>query len=107
MEDGFGLWELIIAMFWFMLLVCGIWLLMAMIGDILRDSTLSGASKASWVLLIVIVPWIGAITYLLVRGDSMNERAQRAMKEHAARHADQEAEARNVSGELQGLTDLR
>jgi Short C-terminal domain/Phospholipase_D-nuclease N-terminal len=106
-EEDFGLWELIVSMFWFMLLVCWIWLLMAMIGDILRDSTLRGAAKAAWVLLIVFVPWLGAITYLLVRGDAMNERARRALREHSARDSGQETAAGNVSAELQGLADLR
>jgi Short C-terminal domain/Phospholipase_D-nuclease N-terminal len=104
-EDDFGLWELLVAMFWFMLLVCWIWLLMVMIGDILRDSTLRGAAKAAWVLLLVLIPWLGAITYLLVRGDSMNERARRALGEHPSRPAGQTPAT--VAAELQDLADLR
>jgi hypothetical protein len=107
MEDDFGLWELFASMFWFMLLVCWIWLLMAMIGDIMRDSTLRGAAKAAWVLLIVFVPWLGAIVYLFVRGDAMNERAQRALRELSRRPAEQEATGSNVSEALRDLAELR
>lgn len=107
MEDDFGLWELFASMFWFMLLVCWIWLLMAMIGDILRDSTLRGAAKAAWVLLIVFVPWLGAIVYLFVRGDAMNERAKRALREVSGRSAGQEPPGSNVSDALRELSELR
>ena len=107
MEDDFGLWELFASMFWFMLLVCWIWLLMAMIGDILRDSTLRGAAKAAWVLLIVFVPWLGAIVYLFIRGDAMNERAQRALREVSGRSSGQEPTSSNVSDALRELSELR
>ena len=107
MEDDFGLWELFASMFWFMLLVFWIWLLMAMIGDILRDSTLRGAAKAAWVLLIVFVPWLGAIVYLFVRGDAMNERAQRALREVSGRPSGHEPTSSNVSDALRELSELR
>ena len=32
-----------------------------------------GAAKAGWILLIVLVPLVGVLCYVLVRGDKMKE----------------------------------
>ena len=81
MSDDFGLWDVIVSMFWFMLLVAWIWLLISILGDIFRDRSLGGGAKALWTLLIVFLPWIGAIAYLIARGGSMNERADEAARQ--------------------------
>jgi hypothetical protein len=109
MEDDFGLWELIVSMFWFMLLVCWIWLLIAIITDIFRDRSLHGAGKALWTLLIVFLPWLGALLYLIVRGNSMNERTRQvALDNQAAMRAYiTESAGTSVSEELRGLAELR
>lgn len=109
MEDDFGLWELIVSMFWFMLLVCWIWLLIAIITDIFRDRSLHGAGKALWTLLIVFLPWLGALLYLIVRGNSMNERTRQvALDNQAAMRAYiSESAGTSVSEELRGLAELR
>ena len=109
MDDDFGLWELIVSMFWFMLLVCWIWLLIAIITDIFRDRSLHGAGKALWTLLIVFLPWLGALLYLIVRGNSMNERTRQvALDNQAAMRAYiTESAGTSVSEELRGLAELR
>jgi hypothetical protein len=70
-----------VSMFWFMLLVAWIWLLISILGDIFRDRELSGGAKAMWVLFLVFLPWLGALMYLIFRGNSMNERTHKAMVE--------------------------
>jgi hypothetical protein len=70
------LWDVIVSIFWFMILFTWIWLLIAIFGDIFRDHELSGWGKALWILLLVVVPWLGALVYLIARGRSMNERAR-------------------------------
>ena len=74
--DDFGLWDVIVSIFWFTLLMTWFWLLVVLLGDIFRDHELSGAKKAMWTLLIVVLPWIGALSYLFSRGDAMNERTK-------------------------------
>jgi hypothetical protein len=71
-----SLWDVVVSIFWFMLLVSWIWLLIAILGDIFGDHDLSGGSKALWALFLVVVPWVGALSYLVVRGESMNDRAR-------------------------------
>ena len=110
--DDFSLWDLMVSMFWFMLLVAWIWLLISILGDIFRDRELSGGAKAMWVLFLVFLPWLGALIYLIVRGNSMNERTLQA-------RLDQEAQTRafvresvgtpgpSMADELRKLVQLR
>ena len=78
MDDDFGLWDVILSMFWFMLLIAWIWLLISILGDIFRDRTLGGGAKALWVVFLIFLPWLGALIYLIARGGSMHERAEEA-----------------------------
>lgn len=69
------LWDVIVSIFWFMILFTWLWLLITIFGDIFRDHELSGWGKAFWTLFLVVLPWLGALIYLVARGRSMNERA--------------------------------
>ncbi len=110
MSDDFGLWDVFVSMFWFMLLFAWISLLFHIIGDIFRDRELSGGGKALWTLFIIVVPWLGALVYLIARGSSMN---QRAMEAAQARDASMRAYVQDAAGaaspadELRKLTELR
>jgi hypothetical protein len=70
------LWDIVVSIFWFMILFTWIWLLIAILGDIFRDHEMSGWGKALWTLFLVVLPWLGALVYLIARGRSMNERAR-------------------------------
>ena len=109
--DDFSLWDLMISMFWFMLLVAWIWLLISILGDIFRDRELSGGAKAMWVLLLVFLPWLGALIYLIVRGNSMNERTRQAMEEAEKRQRayiqDAAGSTASVADQIRDLSALR
>lgn len=118
MDNGFGLWEVIVSMFWFMLLIAWIWLIIAILADIFRDKDLSGWWKAVWVFFLIILPWLGALIYLIARGGSMHERSARAaaQQEQQFRAYVQEAAATSGGGggggastadELKKLADLK
>ena len=61
-------WDIILSIFWFMLLFAWIWLLISIFADIFRDHELSGWGKALWALFIIVIPWLGALVYLIARG---------------------------------------
>ena len=111
MSDDFSLWEVVVSMFWFMLLVAWIWLLIAILSDIFRDRELSGGAKALWTLFLVFLPWLGALMYLIARGSSMHERQARAVEENDARmraYVQQAAGTQaSTADELRKLADLR
>jgi len=108
MDDDYGLWDVLVSMFWFMLLVAWIWMIIAILTDIFRDRSLSGGSKALWALFIVLIPWLGALVYIFARGDSMNERNhQAALDQQAQMRAYVGTSGSNVADELRGLAELR
>jgi uncharacterized membrane protein YcjF (UPF0283 family) len=106
-----SLWNILVSIFWFMLLFAWIWLLITILADIFRDHELSGWAKAAWVLFIIVVPWLGALVYLIARGRSMNERtrAQAERQDQAFRQYVQQAAGSSPSSadELAKLADLR
>ena len=110
MDDDFGLWDVIVSMFWFMLLVAWFWLILNILSDLFRDRDLGGGAKALWALFIVVIPWLGALIYILVRGDSMHEREhQRALEqqEKMREYFQPPASEAGLSKELRDLAELR
>lgn len=77
-------WSVVGSIFWFMILFAWIGLLFRIFGDLFGDHELSGWGKALWTLLLIFLPWLGALVYLIARGRSMNERALAR-----ARHSEQ------------------
>lgn len=110
MSDDFGLWDVFLSMFWFMLLITWIWLIIAIFSDIFRDRELSGGAKALWCVFLILVPWVGALCYLIVRGRSMNERTVRVEEENNARaraYVRDAAGTPSAADELRKLAELR
>jgi hypothetical protein len=107
-----SLWDVMVSIFWFMLLVAWFWLLISIISDVFRDDDLSGVAKGAWCIFVILLPWLGVLTYLIVRGRSMGERASReaARNEQAFRSYVKDvaaSEGTGVSGELAQLSDMR
>ncbi len=78
MASSEGNYMPLLNLFWtmaiFFLWVIWIWLLITVFIDIFRDKSHSGVSKALWVLFVIVLPLLGVLVYLIVRGDSMHER---------------------------------
>jgi type VI protein secretion system component VasK len=73
--NDYPLLNLFWTMLWFFLFVAWIYLLIVIITDIFRSDDMSGWAKALWVLFILIIPILGALVYLIARGDKMSARA--------------------------------
>jgi Short C-terminal domain/Phospholipase_D-nuclease N-terminal len=56
-------WAMILFFFWFMF----IWIFIALFSDIFRRNDLSGMGKAGWIFLLVILPFLGALIYMIAR----------------------------------------
>ena len=91
-------------------LVIYFWILISIIGDLFRDHQMSGWGKAGWILVLLIVPFLGMLVYLIARGEGMRERA---VKEQADMRRHMDAYIRDTAGsgssvdELAKLHDLR
>jgi hypothetical protein len=107
-----SLWDVLVSIFWFMILFAWIGLLITIFGDIFRDHELSGWGKALWSLFLIVVPWLGTLVYLIARGPSMNRRtrAQAQRNEQAFDQYVRETAASTspgVADELAKLAELR
>jgi Phospholipase_D-nuclease N-terminal/Short C-terminal domain len=60
---GEWLWAMLAFFFWFM----AIWIFIQIFADIFHRRDLSGAGKAGWILLLFILPFLGALIYLIAR----------------------------------------
>ena len=67
------LWDILIIFAW----VIFIWIAITVLIDVFRRDDISGWGKAAWVVLVVILPWIGVLAYLIFNHAGMNERRAR------------------------------
>jgi Short C-terminal domain/Phospholipase_D-nuclease N-terminal len=104
----------LLSVFWtifeFAIWILWIWLLIWIFIDIFRSHDLSGWGKALWFLFVLIIPLVGVLVYLIVRGGSMHERAvQQARSDDAAfrSYVQQAAGGTSSADQLAKLADLR
>ncbi len=69
--------DLMFSMLVFFIWIAWIWLVISIFIDIFRSDDLSGWGKAGWSLLVLVVPFLGVLIYLIVRGGSMTDRRVR------------------------------
>lgn len=84
---------------WIFIFVAFIMLVVRILTDIFRDSTLGGGAKALWVILVIILPALGSLIYLIARGKGM---AERNVAEAQAIHTAQVDYTRSLVGEANG-----
>ncbi len=101
-EWSFGnvLWAMIAFFFVFMI----IWIFIAIFADIFRRNDLSGWAKAGWIFLIFIVPFLGALIYVIAR-PKMTEQDRQMMME--AEEQQRRMEGYSSADEIAKLSKLR
>jgi hypothetical protein len=107
-EISFG--EGLLLVFEFFVLFAWIWILISIISDLFRDHQLSGVAKAVWVFFLVFLPFLGALLYLIVRGDGMRDRtikAQADTKKEFDSYVREQAQAGSPADELDKLAELK
>jgi hypothetical protein len=105
------LWDFLIAILWFMLLLAWFSLLFSILSDVFGDRDLSGWAKAGWCTFVILLPWLGVMVYLIVRGRSMAERASGAVPRQRSVYGYGPQSAAyggpSVTSEINQLADLR
>jgi ABC-type multidrug transport system fused ATPase/permease subunit len=97
------IFEIFLWVIWF-------WILITILIDIFRSHDLSGWAKALWFLFVLIIPLVGVLVYLIVRGGSMHERAvQQAQRqdEQFRSYVQETAGSQSSADQLAKLADLR
>ena len=97
------------SIFMFFLLVAWIWVIVGVISDVFRSKDLSGLEKALWILGIIVIPWLGVLTYIVLRGQGMAERNAQAVAEveKMRRAYVQDVAGSSTADELTKLAGLR
>jgi len=100
-------WTFLVFMLWVVWLI----MLFKIFADIFRSHDMGGWAKALWSIFVIILPFLGVLIYLIVRGGSM---AQRDIADAQAQQAAFDAYVRQTAGsgggtadELAKLADLR
>ena len=85
-----------------------IWIAIGVVFDIFRSHDLSNWAKALWILFIFVLPFLGVLAYLVVRGHTMHEHHEqdqaqfRAFRQQAAGGS-----SGGMADDLHKLADLR
>ncbi len=78
------LWSMLIFFAW----VIFIWIAITVLIDVFRRHDLSGWGKAGWIILIVILPWLGVLIYLIVNHQGMADRRTKEVQTSQAQFDD-------------------
>ncbi|HSF26736.1 MAG TPA: SHOCT domain-containing protein [Actinomycetes bacterium] len=99
MDLGDVLWAMLAFFFWFML----IWIFIAVIADLFRRDDLSGWGKAGWIVLVVVLPFIGLLIYVVAHPAL----AQPAARPAGGYNGQHEPSGYSAAEELMKLARLR
>ena len=91
-------WEVLLWSFWFFIWIAALMVWFRCLFDMFGDKSLSGWAKAGWAVLLIFVPWLGALIYLIARGRSMTERQVAAAQQMQADQRDYIQQVAGTSG---------
>lgn len=80
-------WDVLLWSFWFFIWVAALMVWLRCLFDLFGDGSLSGWAKAAWAVLLIFVPWLGALIYLIARGRSISERQLATVSQRDAEQA--------------------
>ena len=80
--NSFG--EVLLWSFWIFIWISALFIWFRCLFDLFSDRNLSGWGKAGWAVVLIFVPWLGALIYLIARGKSMGERQMAAIADAQA-----------------------
>jgi type VI protein secretion system component VasK len=109
--QDYPLLNLFWTMLWLFLWILWVFLLIRILTDVFRSGDLSGSAKALWTIFLILLPFLGALVYLIVRGSGMPARDAREARatDQAVRSYIQSAAgtSQSTADELSRLAALR
>jgi len=104
-QGQIGFWDIVFSMiiffFWFMF----IWIFITIFADIFRRNDLSGGMKAVWIVVLVILPFLGALIYMIARPKATAQDVQMMAQAEAAQKAVAGVSTADELAKLQQLKD--
>jgi len=84
-QEGFTYRNFFVDVFTIFVFIMWFWLLISIAADLFRRTDISGWGKAAWIIVLILIPYIGVLVYLISQGRGMAERntqqAQQAREE--------------------------
>ena len=93
-------WAMIVFYFLFMI----IWIFIRIFADIFGREDLGGGAKAGWIILIIVLPFLGCLIYMIAR-PKMTEQDQRQIME--AEEMQRRISGFSAADEIEKLGKLR
>jgi Phospholipase_D-nuclease N-terminal len=104
-EGGFTFTNFVADAFAVFMFILWFWLLITVSGDLFRRHDVSGFGKVLWVILLIVLPYIGIFAYIFTQGRGMAERNEARVKE--ARGELRQAVGFSVADEIEKLDRLK
>ena len=104
-QGGFSFSNFVADVFAVFVFVLWFWLLITVASDLFRRHDVSGFGKTLWVILLIILPYIGVFAYLLTQGRGMAERNNARARQ--ARDDLRQAVGFSVADEIEKLERLK
>lgn len=104
-EGGFTFWNFLVDVFVIFMFVLWLWLLISVFSDLFRRKDVSGFGKVLWMILLIVLPFIGVFAYLLTQSGSMAARQQADAQ--AARDHLREVVGFSAADEIEKLGKLK
>lgn len=109
MQDSIGFFDIIWSIVWLFLMVAWFWVMISVVTDVFRSRDLNGFAKAAWVAFVILIPWLGVLSYVLLRGDKMDSHRAETMANIESAQRDYIRSVAQVSAadELEKLAALK
>ena len=95
-----AVWSMVAFFFWFMF----IWIFIGLFADIFRRNDLSGVAKAGWLLVLVVLPFLGSLIYIAMRPKVTAQDVELMTRAEAGQKA---AASVSVADQLAKLQELK
>ena len=73
-QEGFSFTNFLVDAFTVFIFIVWLWLLVSVLSDLFRRADVSGVGKAVWVIVLIVIPYIGVFAYLVSQSRGMAER---------------------------------
>ena len=69
----FGVGQVLESMLWLVVFVVWLMLLFHVLVDVFRSPDLGGVAKTLWLVFVIVLPFLGVLSYVVVRGGKMHD----------------------------------
>jgi uncharacterized membrane protein YwzB len=104
-DGGYTFSNFIVHVFSIFIFILWLWLLITVFSDLFGRKDVSGFGKVLWVILLIVLPYLGTFVYLLTQGGGMAERSQARAEKN--REELRSAIGFSVADELEKLGKLK